>query len=159
MIDLVAIEGLARPGERAPIGLLEPPFCYGAWRGPRIDLPVLRVRARARLDGDHDGLVLTDIPDDDDSLAEALEVPGVLGALAVACGWVDVWVREAVAERAGQEGLSVRRGGTEGVRGEPSRLARVEVRELPELRRLWAVLEDVARGGLSPGARGASTPR
>lgn len=158
MIDLVSIESLARPGVRAPIGLLEPPFCYGAWRGPRIDLPVLRVRARARLE-DHDGVVLTDIPDDDASLADALAVPGVLGALAVACGWVDVWVCEPVAERAAREGLPVRRGGTEGVRGEPSRLARVEVRELTELRRLWGVLEGVAREDVSPAGRGASTPR
>ena len=147
MIDLVTIQGLVRPGVRGPIGLLAPPFCYGAWRGPRVDLPVLRVRARSRLAEGHDGLVLTDIPDDDASLAAALEIPGVLGALAVACGWVDVWVCEAVAERAGREGLPVRLGGTEGVRGEPSRLARVEVRELPEVRRLWAVLEDVAREG------------
>lgn len=71
---------------RHALVLLDPPWCYGASASPRIDLVLLRWKA---IGG---GVVLTDIPDDWDCLEEALAVPGVVGAIAVACDGIDLWV-------------------------------------------------------------------
>lgn len=71
---------------RHALVLLDPPWCYGPWPAPRIDIAVLTTQAR------RGGIVLTDIPDAWDSLEEALAVPGVVGAIAVACDGIDLWV-------------------------------------------------------------------
>ena len=69
--------------------LLEPPWVWGASASPRVDLAILRARAVGG------GVVLTDIPDDWDNLERALAVPGVVGAIAVACEGIDLWVGRA----------------------------------------------------------------
>jgi hypothetical protein len=71
---------------RCALILLDPPWCYGPSPSPRIDVAVLSLQAA------RGGIVLTDIPDDWDSLEEALAVPGVVGAIAVACDGIDLWV-------------------------------------------------------------------
>ncbi len=73
----------------ADLVLLEPPWCYGPSPSPRIDVARLSTLAR------RGGVVLTDIPDAWDSLEEALAVPGVVGAVAVACDGIDLWVGRA----------------------------------------------------------------
>ncbi len=72
--------------ERHALVLMEPPWCWGASASARVDV------ARLRLAAQRGGVVLTDIPDDWDSLEEALAVPGVVGAIAVACDGIDLWV-------------------------------------------------------------------
>lgn len=126
---------LGRRPVRSPVRLLDPPFCYGAWRGPRVDVPVLETRVRWEREGGAASVVLTDIPDDEDSLAAALTLDGVVGALALGCASLDVWVEEAIAGMAADAGLSVRRG--------MGALPRVEVRRVEELKALWGVLEGV----------------
>lgn len=126
----------ARPGARA-VPLVDPPFCYGAWRGPRIDLLMLGTTVRAAQSRGARCVVLSDIPDDDESLVAALSSEGVLGALAVGCGWLDVWVTEEVAR--GAEGhLTVKR-------SSDSVLPRVVIRDPGELPELWAIFEEQAR--------------
>ncbi len=71
---------------RHALVLLDPPWCYAPSASPRVDVALLRVQAA------RGGIVLTDIPDDWDSLEEALAVPGVVGAIAVACDGIDLWV-------------------------------------------------------------------
>ncbi len=136
---LAARELAERPGG-SPVRLLDPPLCSGPWRGQRIDVPILAARVAAARRGGAWAVVLTDIPDDDASLSDALARDHVLGALAVGCGTLDVWVDEDVADGAVAQGLRVRRGG-----GSP--IARVVVAEPAELRALWAWLEERSRPG------------
>ncbi len=131
--DLVA----ARP--RHAVRLLEPPFCYGAWSGPRVDLPILSLRVRDALADGAQGLVLADIPDDDGSLLDALHTDGVLGALAVGCGHLDLWTVDPIAA-ALSEVCTVRRSAD-------GPLACAKMDDPTQIRLVWSVLE--ARCGQS----------
>lgn len=71
---------------RHALVLLDPPWCHGASAAPRVDVALLRGQAA------RGGVVLSDIPDDWRSLEEALALPGVVGAIAVACDGIDLWV-------------------------------------------------------------------
>ncbi|MCO4769118.1 MAG: hypothetical protein KDA24_03755 [Deltaproteobacteria bacterium] len=125
-----------RPGG-SPVKLLAPPFCYGAWRGPRVDLPILASRVRAKQAAGAWAVVLSDIPDDDESLMSALQTRGVLGALALGCGELDIWVEDSTAGLAALQDLRVRR-------TTDSPLPRIVVRDVDELRSLWAIFEGLA---------------
>lgn len=140
---MVAAQALAGRPVRSPVRLLDPPFCYGAWRGPRVDVPVLATRVRWEREGGAAAVVLTDIPDDEESLMAALALDGVVGALALGCGSLDVWVEEGVATSVAEAGLAVRRG--------MGALPRVEVRAVDELKALWGVLEASVDQGRAPG--------
>jgi len=120
---------------RHAVRLLDPPFCYGAWRGPRIDLPVLTLRVRDALADGARGLVLADIPDDDESLLAALELPDVLGAIAVGCDHLDLWVLDPLAASLADV-CTVRRS-----TGTP--LAWAEMANPDQVRCAWSVLEGV----------------
>jgi len=124
---------LARQPARHAVRLVEPPFCYGAWRGPRIDLPVLELRVRDAGRSGAIGVVLSDIPDDDQSLLDALAVPGVLGALAVGCAHLDLWVLDPIAA-ALAEAIPIRRSAD-------SPLVRAEIHSPEQARVAWARLE------------------
>jgi hypothetical protein len=124
-----------RPGAEL-IPLLDPPFCYGPWRGPRIDLLMLRTLVRGSRSRGARAVVLSDIPDDDESLIAALSCDGVLGAIAVGCGWLDVWLREEVARNATGH-LMVKRNSS-------CVLPRVVIHDPMEIPRLWALFEEVA---------------
>lgn len=124
---------LAGQRPRHAVRVLEPPFCYGPWRGPRIDLPILALRVRDALADGARGVVLADIPDDDDSLLAALAVDGVLGAIAIGCGHLDLWVVDPVAS-AVSETCTVRRStGTD--------LAWAELATAEQVRVTWSLLE------------------
>jgi hypothetical protein len=124
---------LVRQRPRHAVRLLDPPFCYGAWRGPRIDIPVLQLRVREALADGARGLVLADIPDDDDSLLAALDLDGVLAALAVGCGHLDLWTVDPVAADIADACTLRRSSGTSLARGEMATPAQVRL--------AWAVLE------------------
>jgi hypothetical protein len=79
------------------LSLLDPPWCYGAHPGSEIDVPRLALELR-RLDAKPRSVVLSDIPDDFASLQEALALPAVAGAVAVACDGLDLWVGRTVEE-------------------------------------------------------------
>ena len=127
---------IARQPAHHAVRVLDPPFCYGAWSGPRVDLPVLRLSVRDVLAAGARGVVLSDIPDDDASLAEALDVPGVLGALAIGCGHLDLWVRDPVAD-ALKDACTVRR-------GTDTTLACGTLDAPTRIRVVWHILETLA---------------
>lgn len=124
---------LAAQTPQHAIRLLDPPFCYGAWRGPRIDLDVLALKLRDALADGARGVVLSDIPDDDDSLERALRQDGVLGALAVGCGHLDLWVIDPIAA-ALADVCQVRRSAD-------SSLACARIDDPMQVRSIWNVLE------------------
>jgi hypothetical protein len=82
--------GFAPP---APLLLVSSPMCWDA-RGQCIDPDLLRLRLRDLPPGG--AAVLSDIPDVLPSLERALAIPGVVGALAVGCGSVDLWLAPAI---------------------------------------------------------------
>jgi hypothetical protein len=96
--------------------------------------------------------LLSDIPDDLGSLAEGLALPGLLGALALGCGSLDLWLAPAV-EAAVLRGLAETPAVAPAVRrsGETP-LARLELREPAEAQRLWELLSALAAPAV-PAAR------
>ena len=91
------------------------------------------LRVRDALADGAQGLVLADIPDDDGSLLAALELHGVLGALAVGCDHLDLWVLDPVAVSMA-DACTVRR-------STGTRLAWAEMAGPDQVRMAWAVLE------------------
>lgn len=73
--------------------LVEPPWCSGPRPGRLIDVALLAFRLR-RAGRAGRWAVLSDIPDDFASLEQALALPEVAGAAALACSGVDIWLGE-----------------------------------------------------------------
>jgi len=98
---------------------------------------MLGTSVRAQQERGAIGVVLSDIPDDDASLVAALATEGVLGALAIGCGCLDVWVCDAVGAAAIDAGFTVRR-------TPESPLPRVVIEEPAQITELWALFEELA---------------
>lgn len=124
----------------APLRVLDPPLCFGPRAEPLLDVPLLALKLRLEAMPDRPCVLLSDIPDEWDSLERGLALSGMAGAFAVGCGSLDVWLAPAVEAAAVASGIGVVR------RTPETSLARIELRSPSEAADLWRLLSKIASG-------------